>query len=395
LRHYDFEFSHWPVDFQTPESSGISGKELTQNRRRVGIKGIPCELIAYIMAHTIGRRMLFPGSVALLQNAVDPMLQQGRTSLVEEHRGRRNKLLTSDGNEIDTMFVDRRVDSQLGETLVICCEGNAGFYEIGIMSTPLECQYSILGWNHPGFGGSSGIPFPDQEKAAMDVVLQFAIYKLGFPLENIVLYAWSIGGYTASWAAMNYPDIRALILDATFDDLLPLAIAKMPASWKPLVISTVKRYMNLNIVENVIRFNGPIVLFRRTRDEVITTDDSGTLLTNRGNVLLMKLLQHRFPHLITEKSKEVLLQWLIAENRKRMLIMAEHQIEDDFCQSVIISCMQDSKLTYPCTIGEDMNESSRMQLVLFLADKYMRDFDASHCIPLPANMFTMPWEPKL
>ena len=42
-----------------------------------------------------------------------------------------------------------------GSVLVICSEGNAGFYEIGVMVTPLEAGYSVLGWNHPGFGGST------------------------------------------------------------------------------------------------------------------------------------------------------------------------------------------------------------------------------------------------
>ena len=42
-----------------------------------------------------------------------------------------------------------------GSTLVITCEGNCGFYEVGIISTPLSKGYSILGWNHPGFCGST------------------------------------------------------------------------------------------------------------------------------------------------------------------------------------------------------------------------------------------------
>jgi len=42
-----------------------------------------------------------------------------------------------------------------GKILVICCEGNAGFYEVGMLGTPLSEGYSVLGWNHPGFGGSS------------------------------------------------------------------------------------------------------------------------------------------------------------------------------------------------------------------------------------------------
>ena len=38
---------------------------------------------------------------------------------------------------------------------MVCCEGNSGFYEVGCMNTPLEAGYSVLGWNHPGFGGST------------------------------------------------------------------------------------------------------------------------------------------------------------------------------------------------------------------------------------------------
>ncbi|XP_010778734.1 abhydrolase domain-containing protein 16A-like, partial [Notothenia coriiceps] len=100
--------------------------------------------------------MLYPGSVGLLQKAMRPMLQQGQARLIEEFDGQRNKLVACDGNEIDTMFVDRRREGgQKGQTLVICCEGNAGFYEVGCMNTPLEGGYSVLGWNHPGFAGST------------------------------------------------------------------------------------------------------------------------------------------------------------------------------------------------------------------------------------------------
>ena len=42
-----------------------------------------------------------------------------------------------------------------GSTLVICCEGNAGFYEVGIVNTPLSAGYSVLGWNTPGFACST------------------------------------------------------------------------------------------------------------------------------------------------------------------------------------------------------------------------------------------------
>lgn len=36
---------------------------------------------------------------------------------------------------------------------------------------------------------------------------------------------------SASWAVMSYPEIQAVVLDASFDDLLPLALKVMPDSW--------------------------------------------------------------------------------------------------------------------------------------------------------------------
>lgn len=49
-----------------------------------------------------------------------------------------------------------------GDILVITCEGNCGFYETGIISTPLNKGYSVLGWNHPGFGSSTVSIYTDK-----------------------------------------------------------------------------------------------------------------------------------------------------------------------------------------------------------------------------------------
>lgn len=56
-----------------------------------------------------------------------------------------------------------------------------------------------------------GIPFPDQEANAIDVVIQYAINELGFKVDEIVMFAWSIGGFPATWAAMNYPELKAVV----------------------------------------------------------------------------------------------------------------------------------------------------------------------------------------
>ena len=63
--------------------------------------------------------------------------------------------------------------------------------------------------------------------------MQFAIHHLGFRPDQIILHGWSIGGFTASCLAMNYPDVKGVIIDASFDQLLPLAVPRMPQLLEP------------------------------------------------------------------------------------------------------------------------------------------------------------------
>ncbi|KAM8870237.1 phosphatidylserine lipase ABHD16A [Spinachia spinachia] len=407
LKCYDFDFSYWPLDFSWTEVSNPklskAGVSLLKPQPKLrgaadsvlhSVRTLPCHVISFLIAHSFGRRMLYPGSVGLLQRAMRPMLLQGQARLIEEFDGQRNKLVACDGNEIDTMFVDRRkAGEQAGRTLVICCEGNAGFYEVGCMNTPLShaADYSVLGWNHPGFGGSTGVPFPQNEANAMDVVIQFAIHKLGFKITDIVIYAWSIGGFTASWAVMSYPEIQSIVLDASFDDLLPLALKVMPNSWRPLVQHTVRQYMNLNNAAQLLKYQGPVLLIRRTKDEIITTGPED-IMSNRGNDLLLKLLQFRYPKIMTDEGVRVVRQWLGSSNPiEEASVYSGYEVDDDWCVTVLQSYQPDSEVLFPWSVGEDMTLEGRRQLALFLARKYMRNFETTHCTPLPASEFHSPW----
>lgn len=84
--------------------------------------------------------------------------------------------------------------------------------------------------------------------------------------------------FLATWAVMSYPEIKSVVLDASFDDLLPLALKVMPDSWSesnrdldrchpalvqplkcrscllgPLVQHTVRQYMNLNNADQLLQ----------------------------------------------------------------------------------------------------------------------------------------------
>jgi len=135
LQNYDFEFKAWPVNFRWDESSIKSeitnptpASDFPDNQSFFGkILSFPISIVDYLLARGLARPMAFPGSVKLLQLAMGQLGDQGRTALIEKN-GRRAKLLCQNGNEIDSMFVDRRNDvSSEGNTLVITCEGNAAF----------------------------------------------------------------------------------------------------------------------------------------------------------------------------------------------------------------------------------------------------------------------------
>lgn len=51
----------------------------------------------------------------------------------------------------------------------------------------------------------------------MDCVVQFALENLGFLEEQIVFFSWSIGGFSASWGAANYPGCKALVSPQSID----------------------------------------------------------------------------------------------------------------------------------------------------------------------------------
>lgn len=277
IRGYDFEFDHWPVDWSIKSltTKGNSSRALIPAQtERSKVNWIsPCSVAAFVAIHTFGLKMIYPGSISLIQKYLHQMLVQGRAKLVLENKGIRNKVQAIDGNEIDTMFIDnRQTKFDNGKILVITAEGNAGFYEIGIMGTPIDLHFSVLGFNHPGFAGSTGEPFPSQDQNAVDALMQFAIQSLKFLPENIMVFGWSIGGYSSLWLASQYPNIRGVILDATFDDLLYLALPRMPESISGIVRMAVRDYCNLNNNDLVTQYNGPVLMIRRTEDEVICTE---------------------------------------------------------------------------------------------------------------------------
>lgn len=114
-----------------------------------------------------------------------------------------------------------------------------------------------------------GLPYPKQLTAASDAVMQYA-FSLGFKQENIILFSWSIGGFAVSWLTNHYPDVKAVIMDACFDTITPLAQQQMPKFASKFVKYTIEHNLNLNVAELISKYHGPVTFIRRTQDEIIS-----------------------------------------------------------------------------------------------------------------------------
>jgi pimeloyl-ACP methyl ester carboxylesterase len=195
-----------------------------------------------------------------------------------------------------------------------------------------------------------GYPGVLSEINSIDAVMRYAIDELGFAVDSIVVFAWSIGGYSACWTAVNYQNIRGLVLD----DVLPLAQRQMPAFAANFVEKTIRYYLDLNNTQLLKLYNGSFYLIRRTQDEIISLIP-GRLESNRGNELLYQVLLYRYPKIYDDdQTLSLLRRFLVANEIQRI------NLYDQYCSNereLQTRCsdyrLQQPNSSYPCDFGKN------------------------------------------
>ena len=105
-------------------------------------------------------------------------------------------------------------------------------------------------------------------------------------------------------------------------------------------------------------------------DEMISTemDSQNNLVTNRGNNLLLKVLEFRYPHLVQQTQLKQLWQFLALEEPGQLEFLAELKIEEDLLKSKI---RENDFGAYPSNLGQDSSEDEKTCLLLYLVKKYI------------------------
>jgi len=304
LKKFDFSMTHWPSDYNVNDADKIVNK---LDLEEIKFKGIKNPLFS-VFGATLGRTMIMPGCLGFIQNQMQPHFLKFRKAFVEKNKAKRLKIDINSDAFIDSMFFDNRSKGSNGRTLVICSEGNAAFYEVGIVSMPLTEGFSVIGWNRPGFAESKGTTNPQNERDAIKALIEYSKFELKF--DKIILFGWSIGGYpTAVGSNVKDKDgkaiISGMILDATFDHITPLAGVVLPSWFQGIASGVVKQEWDLDVSREACKFKGPIVIIRRLRDEILSTGGPSRPDLNRANWLLYDVVQSRYPVISDETMGKV------------------------------------------------------------------------------------------
>ena len=96
----------------------------------------------------------------------------------------------------------------------------------------------------------------------------------------------------------------------------------------------------------------------------------GTLASNRGNDLLLKLLKFRFPHIVDEVTTPVLREWLSADVSERVRMLSRFEVSDESCLRELQKYTEEHTDSFPMRgLGESWIERQKVQMAFFLVSR--------------------------
>jgi len=127
----------------------------------------------------------------------------------------------------------------------------------------LVCDSSVLIYDYPGYGRSSGSPNEAGCYAAAAAAWDWLTNKQSIAPENIMLVGESLGGAMAIDLALHHPH-RALVLTKAFTSIPDMASAMFP--WFPGRYLAQNRFDNLDKIHNC---KGPVFIHHGRRDTLV------------------------------------------------------------------------------------------------------------------------------
>lgn len=104
--------------------------------------------------------------------------------------------------------------------------------------------------------------------------------------------------------------------------------------------------------------------------------------SNRGNNLILSLLQTRYPGLCTDEALESVTSLLYTPGGL-----------DTFKDKEIADKMTELSQDAEKELGSGLTEDEKTRLLCYITTRLVTGLNTTHCTPLPPSKFQLPWSP--
>lgn len=156
---------------------------------------------------------------------------------------------------------------------ILFFHGNAGHHGHRVYNTQnyIENGFGVLLAGYRGYGGNKGYPSESGFYEDARTYIKHLI-KNGVAEQDIILYGQSIGSGVAVQMATEFPNVKALILEAPYTSLPDVAARQY--FFIPVHFLMKDKFDNLSKIQNV---TAPLLIIHGTKDKIIPATMSQTL----------------------------------------------------------------------------------------------------------------------
>jgi len=172
-------------------------------------------------------------------------------------------LTAKDGNQLAARYF-HNPDSQY---TILFSHGNATDIDgvLPILLSLRDARFSVLAYDYPGYGHSSGRPTERSVYVAAEAAYDYLVEELKLSPEEIIVQGQSVGGGPSTYLAANRP-VAGLILESSFATAFQVVV--------PFRIMPFEKFPNVKRIDGI---DCPLLLIHGTNDSVIPLSHSEAL----------------------------------------------------------------------------------------------------------------------